>query len=318
MSEARQVDLDALPHEGRRVLHFTGSDVIRFLQGTLSNDVAELSPGQGVPVTLLTPKGKIISDGVAFCRHGGPPAEGIGLAIPAEIAEEVATRLDRHIIMDDVAVELEGETAVAFAFGGEAPAAVEGARVLETRHPAPGWLVVGSRADVSATLDGRTTADAGAWASYRIETASPAWGHELHADVFPPEVGFVHAVSYDKGCFMGQEPLARIHARGQVNRVLVRVQAHEQSAAPEGSPDLPIDLATDERPDAGRLTTVAGGVGLAVVRRKVLSAADGSGGAVLTAGEQRWAVRSGPLGDDPGMAGRKQGGAPVNVKLGGG
>ena len=55
------------------------------------------------------------------------------------------------------------------------------------------------------------------------------------ADTFPPEVGFVAAVSYDKGCYMGQEPLARIHARGQVNRVLVQVGASRSIVVPRSS-----------------------------------------------------------------------------------
>jgi len=311
VSDARFVDLDAQPREGRRVLHLTGADVVRFLQGTLSNDVAELGPGQGVPVTLLTPKGKIISDGIAFCRAAAPPAEGIGLAVPAEIAEDVAARLDRHIIMDDVNVQLEPDTRVGFTFGGEAPVAAGGARVLKTRHPAPGWLVVGEPDAVAQTVAGRDRVDAEAWASYRIETASPAWGHELALDVFPPEVGFVHAVSYDKGCFMGQEPLARIHARGQVNRVLVQVEAIEGG----GQFELPLDLANDDRDDAGRLTTFAGGRGLAVVRRKALSIPEGAAAAMLRAENLAFAIRSAPLGDDPGLGGKKP--SRATVKLGG-
>src|SRR5690606_21560455 len=131
-----------------------------------------------------------------------------------------------------------------------------------------------------------------------IEAGVPAWGLEITPGTFPPEVGFVAAVSYDKGCFMGQEPLARIHARGQVNRVLVRVHA-------ETCPQGPVELAARDRPQAGRAATWApdpagGALGLAVVHRSAASP-----GTVLSAeGSGPVEVRSGPLGDDPGVKGR--------------
>ena len=133
-------------------------------------------------------------------------------------------------------------------------------------------------------------------------------GSRIEPDVFPPEVGFVYAVSYDKGCFTGQEPLARIHARGQVNRVMVRVNADAPIA-------LGTTLAGPDRPEVGKLTTVApdgdgGGVlGLAIVRRDVAEA-----GKALTAGDTTVTVTSGPLGDDPGTPGK---GRSATVRLGG-
>ncbi|MFY0531537.1 hypothetical protein [Nannocystis pusilla] len=124
-------------------------------------------------------------------------------------------------------------------------------------------------------------------------------GPEITPGTFPPEVGFVAAVSYDKGCFMGQEPLARIHARGQVNRVLVRVHA---GTCPEG----PVELAAPERPQAGLAATWApdpsgGASGLAIVHRSAAS----PGTVLSAAGIGAVEVRSGPLGDDPGVKGRK-------------
>jgi len=196
--------------------------------------------------------------------------------------------------MDDVAVTLAPELRFALAWP-DGPAATEGVAAYVTHHPAPGVLLVGEDAALTRALVGRTKADANAWHLHRVAAAAPAWGHEITADVFPPEVGFVAAVSYDKGCFMGQEPLARIHARGQVNRVLVQVKA-------ERAPGESVALAAADRPAAGRWTTWATGphgvVGLAVVHRScatpgtVLTVADG--GAVE--------VSSGPLGDDPGVA----------------
>ncbi len=291
------VDLAALPHQGRTLLRLSGPDAPRFLQGTLSADIEGLSAGECRPAALLTVKGKLVSDAILV-----PLADGVfGLAVPTELAEGVAALLDRHIIMDDVTVAVDADIGIAFAWG-EGVESVAGAEVAVFRasYPAPGRVIVGKAGALKAALETSTKVSPEAWAAYRIETASPAWGHELAPDHFPPEVGFVSAVSYDKGCFMGQEPLARIHARGQVNWVLVRIESDGEMG--EGA-----KLSHPERPEAGRLTSVATSdgrrVGLAIVRRAYAEPG------VELATDVGVAVRvvSGPLGDDPGQGARVTG-----------
>lgn len=279
--------LHDLPHQHRKALRLHGPDTHRFLQGTLSADVANAKPGTAVQATLLTVKAKIISELIALVQDD----ETIDLLVPADTYEAVESHLDRHIIMDEVEVSRREDVVVAAVWGEGLPAAQAPLRWSCT-HPVHGQLLVGSEDEVAAGLDGVTPADAEAFAAHRIDVGAPAWGFEVAADFFPPEVGFVGAVSYDKGCYLGQEPLARIHARGQVNRVMVRVDV-------EGDASPPVDLAHADRAEAGRLTTVAGGRGLAVVRRSF--AEDGQ---AMTADGLSVTVRSGPLGDDPGNAGR--------------
>lgn len=287
------VRLESLDHQDRRLLRFTGADVGRFLQGVLSADVQQLRPGHGQAAAILTVKGKIVSDAIVLCGGDGT----IDLAVPAEIAGAVLSLIDRHIIMDDVQVSLDAAQRFALAWP-DAPETTPGLQRFVTRHPAPGVLLVGEAGALTEALAGVPEAGAEAYALHRIAAAAPAWGHEITADAFPPEVGFVAAVSYDKGCYMGQEPLARIHARGQVNRVLVQVRA-------ASSPAGPVNLAAPDRPAAGRWTSWArspdGAVGLAIVHRSVARP-----GTVLTA-EALGAVEvgSGPLGDDPGVPGKK-------------
>ncbi len=287
------VRLDALAHQDRRLLRFTGADVGRFLQGVLSADVKQLRAGHAQAAAILTVKGKIISDAIVLCDVEG----AIALAVPAEIADEVLALIDRHIIMDDVQVRLVPLQRFALAWP-EGPEATAEVQRFVTRHPAPGVLLVGERLALAEALKGVPEAEPNAYALHRIAAAAPAWGHEITADTFPPEVGFVAAVSYDKGCYMGQEPLARIHARGQVNRVLVQVGA---ATLPAG----PLPLAAPERAEAGRWTSWAsspdGAVGLAIVHRSVAKP-----GTVLTAeGVGPVEVCSGPMGDDPGVPGKK-------------
>lgn len=279
--------LDDLPHQPRKVLRLHGPDTVRFLQGTVSADVHAAKSGVAVAATLLTVKAKIVSELVLLVHDDAT----IDLVIPADTFQAVESHLDRHIIMDQVELERREETCVAVVWGDTLPDPSAGLR-WACRHPVQGQLLVGTQEEVAAALSEVTPADAAAFASHRIEVGEPAWGFEIRPDFFPPEVGFVGAVSYDKGCYLGQEPLARIHARGQVNRVMVRVRV-------EGAPQLPCPLAHAERAEAGTLTTVAGDRGLAVVRRSFAEE-----GQTMTGNGAEVIVTSGPLGDDPGMAGR--------------
>jgi folate-binding protein YgfZ len=301
--------LDEIPGQARARLRLHGPDTRRFLQGTLTADLAAVRPGHAVAAGLCTVKGKLVCELVLLPGAGDDEVHAL---VPAERAAALLEHFDRHIVMDEVEVESLGPVGVAVAWDdGDEPPVVEAGAVeaFVTRHPAPGRLVVGTPQAVKAALAGYTAVGAEGFTAHRIATASPGWGHELHEGFFPPEVGFVHAVSYDKGCFLGQEPLARIHARGQVNRVMVRVHA---SRAPAGA----VTLAAEDREDAGQWTTWAAGDegvdGLAVVRRAVAE----PGVRLRTAGEDPIAVevRSGPLGDDPGLGGRGQTGT---MKLGG-
>lgn len=284
------VRLAALPHGRRILLRLSGADVRRFLQGILSADVEAARPGQALPAAILTVKGKLIAEAIVLALADG----SLDLAVPAEVADEVIALLDRHIIMDDVTLARADE--VEFVMAWPEPVTGPGIECLTANYPGPGHLVFGAPEAVAAALAGAEEASLAMWDEHRIAAAVPAWGLEITPGTFPPEVGFVAAVSYDKGCFMGQEPLARIHARGQVNRVLVRVHA---GTCPEG----PVELAAPERPLAGRAATwVAdpdgGALGLAIVHRSAATP-----GTVLSApGIGAVEVRSGPLGDDPGIA----------------
>ena len=284
--------LDDPQAQARDLLEVRGPDAQRFLQGLLSADLKVLPPGGARPAALLTVKGKIVSEAIALRRRDG----GLVLAVPRDVATSVREELEHHVIMDDVSLSVTSEVlALVWPEWADQAPGVEG---FATEHPAPGTLVLGEAAAVAAALTGIRRADARDFERYRVASGAPAWRREIVEGAFPPEVGFVAAVSYDKGCFRGQEPLARIHARGQVNWVMVRVRA---AAAPaEITP-----LVSDGRPDAGRWTSWTDGddgevVGLAIVHRSVAVP-----GVALRAGEIAVEVTSGPLGDDLGVKGHR-------------
>ncbi len=295
--------LDPLPHQRRSLLPLRGPDTTRFVQGIVSTNVEGLPPDRAVAAGLLTVKGKLISEVVVLPAGG----EDLDLLVPAGEVAEVAELLDKHVIMDEVEVRPPEETSVVVMWTDDGSAAsVEvdraRARTFVARHPAPSLLLVGSDAHLEEALAGASEVDEAGWYRHRIATASPGWGHEIRPGFFPPEVGFVHAVDYTKGCYMGQEPLARIHARGQVNRVMVRVAIDRMPTAT----DL-VALTTADRPAAGELTTFVdtdeGPRGLAIVRRELATP-----GTTLEAPDEglRVTVLSEPLGDDPGVGSRRR------------
>lgn len=305
----RHALLSKLPHQARAFIRVTGEDSARFLQGLLTADVGELTQGRATPAALLTVKGKIVSE--IWVLADNDDEEPL-LAVPRDLGEAVYESLDAHIIMDDVELGQpeSWDAIIVWDEGGElAPQALPasaGVVGLGATHPLAGVLLVGERARLEALAGAGglgLEADAAAFTSARIQQGRPAWGHELRAERFPPEVGYVDAVSYEKGCYLGQEPLSRIHNRGQVNRVMVRV-------AVRGEGPLPLPLrAEGEDKEVGELTSLAAGQGLAILRRGHARA-----GTALVGEGVEVEVTSGPLGDDPGGSGRVR---TATVSLGG-
>jgi folate-binding protein YgfZ len=287
--------LDDLPHQGRALARLTGPDARRFLQGTVTADIEGLAPDSAAPAALLTVKGKLVAE-LVLVRAS---ADAIDVLLPRDIADDTIALLDRHIVMDDVAIARDPDAVAAIVWDDDDPetAPVLAVPTWATRHPLPGWLVVGSRDALQAALADAEPVASDEFERARVESGTPGWRRELAPGFFPPEVGFVYAVAYDKGCYLGQEPLARIHARGQVNRVMVQVVA-------EASADVPVALSAAGRDDAGTWTTSvalpSGACGLAIVRRDFAR----PGEVLHTKDDRAVRVVSGPLGDDPGLGRR--------------
>lgn len=298
----RQALLAALPGQDRVVLRITGEDGPRFLQGLLSADLGLATPGHAIPAALLTVKGKIVSEIIVLA----PDEHASWLAVPAALVDAVQAQFEGHVIMDDVVIE-RTELALGLVVGagaeGQGAALPDGLVGFAATHPLAGRLVAGPAAPLAAWLAAQgDPLDEHEFTLRRIAEARPAWAHELVPDHFPPELGFVDAVSYTKGCYMGQEPLSRIHNRGQVNRVMVRVEG------PERDGREPLELVIGDEV-VGTWTSRAGAQGLAIVKRKHAE----PGRELHTRSGERVVVRSGPLGDDPGGAGR----TVTKVQLGG-
>jgi folate-binding protein YgfZ len=181
----------------------------------VSNDVETLAPGESCDALLLTAKGRVIAPMTVYRRA----ADDYVLLTEAELAETLRAALVRSRFAAKVEVELEEHSSV-LVVGRETPPGgvanreygVAAYELLDEETPA--WGEIGD--DELERL--------------RIRAGTPRFGLEIDDRVLPAEAGLDHtAIDFEKGCYPGQEPIARQHYRGRVNRTLrlVEVDGHE-------------------------------------------------------------------------------------------
>ena len=231
----------------RGLLRVQGEDRRTFLQGMLTNDLARLQAGQGTYAALLTIQGKLVSDLRVYVLD-----EEIWLDLPVGRAAVVREMLDRYIIADDVVfvdapgaweplVALEGPHAARVVLGvvGEAmenlapfahrPGVFDGVpiRLAVASHAGePGYLLFGPAAVAPALWAHCQSAGAEpvgmeALDLLRLEAGIPWYGRDVDDAILIAEAGLESAISFQKGCYLGQEVVERVAARGQVQRKLV-------------------------------------------------------------------------------------------------
>lgn len=235
---------------------FRGVDAIRFLNDLISQEVAAMEPGEVRRSMLLNPQGRI--DHLLWVLRG---EEEIGLVTdPGRGAELIAT-LSRYRIR--VAVDIEQSADPAWLVVGPFS---DSEGVWSRRDEdliadvswtgLPRFLVVGRRPELPEI-------QADAVEALRIESGEPVIGVDTGNSTIPQETGLVPVtVDLEKGCFLGQELVGRIHRRGHVNKQL-RVLEFLGEAAEAGSEITKGELTV------GTLTSVSGSVGLATIRREV-------------------------------------------------
>ena len=265
----------------RTKLRLTGADRVRFLNGQVSNDVRRATAAESIYTGVMTIKGKLCAD--AFVH-----ADGESLLVDAEpdVRESLAARLERYIIADDV--QLEDATdelgllhLLDFAADTGAPHAEELPAVLHDlagdvravrcrRLERPGldlFLPAARSAEVRARVHqaGFTLLNEDGAESLRVSAGVPRWGAELDENTLPAEAGIEErAVSYTKGCYIGQEVVSRIKSVGHVNRALRGLRALDASPLYPGM-NL-FSAGEDGLPDpggkpVGRLTSAASASG---------------------------------------------------------
>jgi len=286
--------------DDRGLIEVRGTDRIRWLDGMLTADVKSLEKrgdGAGAPALFLTHRGAIVAD-----FHVGRLGDGLLLECRRSEIPRIRAALEKRIIADDVelldrsardaVLGVEGARAVdvlARALGEGVPPAADGWAMgtiagLPVLLASFGWsgerafqLRVGT-ADlepVRAALVAAAAAlgvdcvegDGALLELLRIEAGIPALGAELDEDVLPPEARLERAIAINKGCYVGQEIVARLRSRGQVNHLLVGLRRDGGEPFVAGTALSAAGRATGEITSAV-LSPTEGPIALAFVRRE--------------------------------------------------
>lgn len=253
----------------------TGNDRIGFLQRLLTGNVIGAPVGGGGRSLLLNIKGHVVSDLRLFVRP-----DSVRVLVAAGQGTATAAALSRYAIMDDVTIVTEEGFAVHALLGPGAVQALHAAQlpvppdfasapVYSHVQVADLWVarlgglgvagvwLGGATQALESALDrlaaaGVPTMEPDVTEAMRIAVGDPKFGAEIREDYFPMELALDAAIDYSKGCYLGQEPIVRIRDRGHVNYRLVGLRFPADRLPSPGD-----RLQTDEKPKAGRITSVA-------------------------------------------------------------
>ena len=200
-TESGIADLSA----GRTRLRVTGDDRVTFLHGQCTNDVNRLWTGQSCYAAFLNAKGKMRGEGYVICL----PDEFL---LDASLGLQAS--LEKFIITEDVAIEDVSSTLGDWLVVGALPTL----SMAAVKFPHPLGIGVISAEPLTATLSNEDLE------VMRVEAGVPRWGVDMDENTIPNEAGLEsRAIDYNKGCYIGQETIARINTYGHVNRRLVQL-----------------------------------------------------------------------------------------------
>ncbi|MFT0891169.1 YgfZ/GcvT domain-containing protein [Pseudochelatococcus sp. G4_1912] len=205
----------------RGVVKVAGDDARHFLHNLVTSDVETLTPGEARWFGLLTPQGKILFDGLAIAvpdTHGG----GYLLDVAHDQAEALTKRLGFYKLRAKVIVEnLSDAMGVGVVWGGDSAPSDLGITYIDPRLAELGTRIISER-DRLATLGDNPDA----WHKHRIHLGVPEGGKDFAwSDAFPHEVLMdqLQGVAFDKGCYVGQEVVSRMHHRATARTRIVPV-----------------------------------------------------------------------------------------------
>jgi hypothetical protein len=253
----------AMRLDDRAVIALSGPEARGFLQGLVTNDLDQLAPGRALYAALLTPQGKILFDFLI--------AEGDGavlLDVAAAARDALLKRLKMYRLRAKVDIEARDQLAVLL--GLDDVHAVQGVTFADPRNPALGHRTLGARAEMPAA------ATEAAYHAHRLDLGIPESADFGTDKMFALDAGLdeLHAVSFTKGCYVGQELTARMKHRGTARKRLLTITA-ATDLPPSGTP-----LKAGAR-EIGEIASTYGTRGFALVR---LDRLDEAGAAAIDAG----------------------------------
>jgi tRNA-modifying protein YgfZ len=249
----------------RAKFRVTGADRVRFLNGQLTNNILELRPGSAIYACALTAKGKLSAD-----LFVAATAASNYLDTESILREALVARLEKYIIADDVTLEdISEDFGLFHLIDPNSPSAGPRALATAVSSMATGRFLIESTRFGIEGIDlwfpaTETEAvkeelrlsplDAGSVENFRIERGIARWPNELSENVIPQEAGLdERAISYTKGCYLGQEVVSRIKSIGHVNRHLRGLVPAEEVSLQVGDK---LDSAQEPHKEVGNITSV--------------------------------------------------------------
>lgn len=252
--------------DDRAVLSIRGRDSEKLLQGLVTSDLAKLGQGQACYSALLTPQGKIISDFVIYRLQ-----DGFFLDIAKDISAEVAKKLNLYKLRADAVVEDQSEDYAVVATWNRSstdasvpPNAI--ISVVDPRLDALGYRALvmrGKEPLLEAQTRGAELVPCEAYHRHRIQLGVPEAGKDYpFSSAFPHDacLDLLKAVSFSKGCYVGQEVVSRMRHKGGVRKRCLKIEA-DDTPLPIPGADVKAGAAV-----LGQLGSSAGQTGLAILR----------------------------------------------------
>lgn len=271
----------------RAKIALAGKDRVRWLNGMVSNNIRDLAAGRGVYAFILNPQGHILGDLNAFNR-----GESLLVDTDRRLVDKILAIFRKYIIMDKVEVEdLTGKLTALGVSGPKAREVLAAAGLeLPAAEPSPTsdlqihdvkwhgvecsvareqegddqrrssyeiWLAPG---DVKSVWDalragGATPVGAEALETHRVFSGVPLYSVDIRERELPQETEQARALSFTKGCYIGQEIVERIRSRGNVHRMFTGLELENGAQVAAGAKILTTDAAGDE--EVGEVTSVA-------------------------------------------------------------
>jgi aminomethyltransferase len=265
--EAGLVDLS-----WRGVIEMGGRDRVRFLHGMCTNDIKKLQPGQGCLAAIVNRQGKMVAEMIAYATENT-----LLLEMDRSNLQPTIDHLGRFLVADDVTLKISDAAVVGL--WGPRVRALLGLRDLPDFHfqmresgvvarnrtlgvEGCHLILPAARSGEIARMLGHGVAPAGFSAAerLRIENGFPRWGADMDETLLPMEAGLEPiAISYSKGCYIGQEVIQRVKTYSEPPRMLVQLEV------PDTAPGDKISAGAEE---LGAITSAAPALALAVVRKE--------------------------------------------------
>ena len=258
----KQAGLIDQSHRGK--LRLKGKDRTEFLHGMVTNDIQKLTPGNGLYAVFTTDKAKMLADARVYCLP-----DALWIDLEPEVTGKIYKHLDKYTLASDVTIENLTETQGLLSVYGPssseiitqliAPAspppkeysttsaAPDGVSILVARNEITGEVgydlyipmdrlaVIWNRLLQIGGPHGLKPVGLDALNSLRIEAGIARYGLDMDESNFPMEAGLeAKAISYTKGCYIGQETIARADAQGQMNKRLMGLELAGESVPKKG------------------------------------------------------------------------------------